>query len=244
MKFFFFLLFLSGSYASIAQNLVKINECIIDQGVLKEIQLDYNSQNGDKSIVVNGVRKNFTDVYPTTGKDYAAGEAWYINNDQIPFNGKSYVKYGLPRVLGVREIEKKGTYGNIGVYVEAGSTGLIEVIYIPVRHGCEFQPYKLYCGDLEIEQVNSNATTIVLTAKATGFQGKISYDWTSENAVITKGKNTKTVTIDTKNKKDGDKITITATASDARDCPVRGYEFITIKKPKATPKTKTTNKKA
>jgi hypothetical protein len=47
MKFFFFLLFVSGSYASLAQNLVQINECIIEQGVLKQIQVDYNRKTGN-----------------------------------------------------------------------------------------------------------------------------------------------------------------------------------------------------
>jgi hypothetical protein len=92
--------------------------------------------------MVNGTRKNFYDVYPKTGKEYADGRTWFINNDRVKFDGRNYVKYGLPRVLGLMEIEKRGTYDNVGVYAESGLDldKIVEVIYIPVRQGCEFQP--------------------------------------------------------------------------------------------------------
>ena len=52
------------------------------------------------------------------------------------------MKYGLPRVLGVTEVSRVGDFMGVGVYAEAGATGTPDVIYIPVRPGCEFQPYQ------------------------------------------------------------------------------------------------------
>jgi len=81
-------------------------------------------------------------AYPTTGA-YAANATWFINNEPITFNNRRYVKYGLPRVLGVSEVTRGGDYQGVGVFTEAGATGAPEVIYLPVRPGCEFQPYQL-----------------------------------------------------------------------------------------------------
>jgi hypothetical protein len=89
---------------------------------------------------VNG--QAFSTAYPaTTG--YAAGATWYINNEPITVNGRRYVKYGLPRVLGVNEVTRTADFMGVPVFAEAGATGTTEVLYVPVRPGCEFQPYQL-----------------------------------------------------------------------------------------------------
>jgi len=58
-------------------------------------------------------------------------------------NGRRYVKYGLPRVLGVNEVTRTADYMGVPVFAEAGATAATEVLYVPVRPGCEFQPYQL-----------------------------------------------------------------------------------------------------
>ena len=78
----------------------------------------------------------------TTG-EYAGGAPWFINNEPITFGGRRYVKYGLPRVVGVTELGRVGDYQGVGVFGEAGGMEPREVIYVPVRPGCEFQPYQL-----------------------------------------------------------------------------------------------------
>jgi len=115
-----------------------INVCVIQGGTLTSVTAQYNPATGDTT--VNGQR--FSDAYGT-GADYAAGATWYINNDEITVNNRTYVKYGLPRVLGVTEVTRSGDYQGVGVFTEAGATGTPEVIYVPVRPGCEFQPYQL-----------------------------------------------------------------------------------------------------
>jgi hypothetical protein len=114
-----------------------VRVCVVENGALREIPVQYNTQTGDTT--VNGRR--FSEVYPSTG--YAAGVTWFINNEPITVNGRRYVKYGLPRVLGVNEVARTADFQGVPVFAEAGATGATEVLYVPVRPGCEFQPYQL-----------------------------------------------------------------------------------------------------
>jgi hypothetical protein len=181
-------LLLSGAFVILSAVLHaqtrKVQQCVIENGVLKTIDTDYDPSTGNYYLMVSGTRKLFDDLYPSGSKDYAATTAWYINSETIVVNGQKYMKYGLPRVLGIKEIEKAATYDNIGVYVETGTKGTAEVIYIPVRKGCEFQPYQKeleYC-QLTVT-VSSNLATvsagkdIVFSATATGAKEKLKYEW-------------------------------------------------------------------
>ncbi len=229
-KYLILSLVLFISYKGFTQNLVKIRECVIVNGSLKETEAEYNQATGDRTIVVNGVRKNFYDVHPKNGPDYAEGQTWFVNNETVKFNGKPYVKYGLPRILGVTEIMKTGVYKGVGVYREAGTTGVAEVIYIPVRQGCEFQPYQINCGTVSIEKGKSTASEMQFMAKTSGLSGTISYVWTSD-APILKGQGTNSITVNIKNIKAGDGFDLSVTATDANNCPVTGFDGILIEKP-------------
>lgn len=116
---------------------------MIDKKVLKMVQADYDPTTGDTLIVTYGVKKTFASVYPNNHKEYAAGTNWFMSGEKISGKGKTYIKYGLPRLLGTNEVERLTDYKGVGVYVEAGQKGRPEVIYIPVRLGCEFQPYQI-----------------------------------------------------------------------------------------------------
>jgi hypothetical protein len=112
--------------------------CVVENGALREVTATYNTATGDTT--VSG--RPFATAYPATS-GYAAGMTWFINNEPITVMGRRYVKYGLPRVLGVNEVARMGDYMGVPVFAEAGATGATEVIYLPVRPGCEFQPYQL-----------------------------------------------------------------------------------------------------
>jgi hypothetical protein len=58
------------------------------------------------------------------------------------FQGRRFVKYGLARVLGVNEVTRVGDHMGVPVFAEMGQTRP-DVIYVPVRPGCEFQPYQV-----------------------------------------------------------------------------------------------------
>jgi hypothetical protein len=110
----------------------------VQGGALTEVTARYNTASGDTTYQ----GRPFSQAFPaTTG--YAAGATWYINNEPITVNGRRYVRYGLPRVLGVSEVTRSADYQGVTVFAEAGATGTPEVLYVPVRPGCEFQPYQL-----------------------------------------------------------------------------------------------------
>jgi hypothetical protein len=52
------------------------------------------------------------------------------------------VKFGLPRVLGTGEVSGAGMVHGVNVYAERGADARPDVIYVPTRPGCEFQPYQ------------------------------------------------------------------------------------------------------
>jgi len=114
-----------------------IRVCVVQNGALTEVEAMYNTATGD-TMTTTGQR--FSEAYPA-GAQYAGGATWYVNNEPVTFNGRRYVKYGLPRVLGTTEVGRAGEYQGVSVFSEGGSMSA-DVIYIPVRPGCEFQPYQ------------------------------------------------------------------------------------------------------
>jgi hypothetical protein len=112
-----------------------IQVCVVENGMLRNMTVQYNTQTGDTTM--NGQR------FAPSMTGYAAGATWYINTEAITVGGRRYVRYGLPRVLGVNEVTRTGEFQGVSVFSEAGATGTPEVVYVPVRPGCEFQPYQL-----------------------------------------------------------------------------------------------------
>ncbi len=110
-----------------------IQVCVVENGMLRNVTAQYNTQTGDTTWAGG--------MQPTMA-GYAAGAAWFINNEAVMVMGRRYVKYGLPRVLGVNEVTRVGEYQGVSVFAETGATGTPEVLYVPVRAGCEFQPYQ------------------------------------------------------------------------------------------------------
>jgi len=112
--------------------------CVVEGQTLRNVEATFHPTSGDTTI--SGRR--FSEAYPAMAPTYVAGSTWYVNNEPIMFNGKRYVKFGLPRVIGTTDVMSTGTYQGTSVFVETGTTGTPTVIYLPVRPGCEFQPYQ------------------------------------------------------------------------------------------------------
>ena len=114
-----------------------IRVCVVQDGNLTELSAQYNPTAGDTT--VNG--QPFGTVHPM-GSQYAANATWFINNEPVMFQNRRFVKYGLPRVLGVSEVTRVGEFQGVSLFAEAGQTRP-DVVYVPVRPGCEFQPYQV-----------------------------------------------------------------------------------------------------
>ena len=88
MKLFFSICFSLALTSVIAQDKYnQIRECIVQNGVVKEVTVDYNTTTAAKSVVVNGVRKDIEEIYPYEGKEYAAKKEWFTSNKNITGNG-------------------------------------------------------------------------------------------------------------------------------------------------------------
>jgi hypothetical protein len=115
-----------------------INVCVVENGMLRNVQAQYTSTTGDTTVAGQAFRT----AYPSTTPPYAAGATWFIANEPVTFQNRRFVKFGLPRILGVTEVARAGEVNGVPVFAETGMTTRPDVIYIPVRPGCEFQPYQ------------------------------------------------------------------------------------------------------
>ncbi|HEX8670697.1 MAG TPA: hypothetical protein VF710_02360, partial [Longimicrobium sp.] len=114
-----------------------IQVCVVQDGNLSQMEAMYNPTRGDTT--VNG--QPFATAHPM-GTQYAANATWFINNEPVMFQNRRFVKYGLPRVLGVNEVTRVGEFQGVSLFAETGQTRP-DVVYVPVRPGCEFQPYQV-----------------------------------------------------------------------------------------------------
>jgi hypothetical protein len=114
-----------------------IDVCVVENGALRSVQAQYTQATGDTTVA----GRPFAQAYPATAPQYAGGAAWYIQNEQITVLGRRYVRFGLPRVLGTGEVTRIAEHQGVPVFAETGAARP-EVVYLPVRPGCEFQPYQ------------------------------------------------------------------------------------------------------
>jgi hypothetical protein len=221
------------SFGAIAQQ--AIQECVVENGELKVVTAEYNTKTGEKTIKVNGAVKKLDDVYSYEGAGYAASQMWFINSEKIKVKGKGYVKYGLPRVLGVTEVKKIADYDGISVFAE-DRPGIPEVVYLPVRRGCEFQPYMIDCGTLTLiakpEEV-TKGKVFAVRAEVKEKTGKLTYKWKVNDGKILKGQGGPAIVVSSQ---DATKefIQITLEVNSPDNCPVTRSAWVKVLP--ATPK--------
>ncbi|HEX8212179.1 MAG TPA: hypothetical protein VF584_18525 [Longimicrobium sp.] len=116
---------------------VALRYCIVRDGRLAEVDAVYDHERADT--LVDG--RPLAMAYPADALPYAAGTQWYINHEPLMMHNRRFTKYGLPRRLSARELQPAGEFRGIPVFAEAGVRSP-DVFYVPVRPGCEFQPYQ------------------------------------------------------------------------------------------------------
>ena len=114
-----------------------VRVCVVEGGQLREVDAMVDPATADTT--VDGRR--FSDVYPST-IGYAGGQDFFIRNEPITVNRTRYVKFGLTRIVPASALAPAGTYQGVTVFRDASGTGTPEVLYVPVRSGCEFQTYQ------------------------------------------------------------------------------------------------------
>jgi hypothetical protein len=111
--------------------------CVVRRGELELVPLEYNTHTGDSTYQGVPVARAF----PLDG-GYAEAAEWFAARESIRFDGRTFARYGDPRLLGIGELTPVGEYRGVKVYAQAGLTGPPEVLYLPARPGCVFQPYQ------------------------------------------------------------------------------------------------------
>lgn len=111
--------------------------CVVHEGRLEAVDMIYNPATGDST----HRGRRFSEVFPLDST-YAANAAWYRRSEPIRVLGKPYVKYGPEIFLGTTDVVPVATFRGVAVFAEPGANlGSPDVIYVPVRPGCRFQPY-------------------------------------------------------------------------------------------------------
>ncbi|WP_420129269.1 hypothetical protein [Longimicrobium sp.] len=115
-----------------------VEVCVLHQGKLANVRAE-RLATGDT--VVGG--RPFSAVYADTGQ-YALTREWYVNSESIDYDPENvcFVRYGLPRVVELDSVVRLGSWRGVPVFRERSNTGTPMVIYVPVRAGCELQPYQ------------------------------------------------------------------------------------------------------
>ena len=109
----------------------------IEIGLFYDDRLPFADSHG-QSVRVNG-KWTHPEQSPYTAAEIPA---WYRGNEPITVGGHAYEKYGLPRVLGLDEVEWFAELDELAVAAEPGQTEP-EVVYVLVEPAnCGFQPYQ------------------------------------------------------------------------------------------------------
>ncbi len=72
----------------------------------------------------------------------ASGDDWLQAHPNIVLHGLPLIRYGLPRQLKDGDLVREGSYEGVALYVEPGTRGRPEVLYVPVGRTGMFQPYQ------------------------------------------------------------------------------------------------------
>jgi hypothetical protein len=113
-----------------------VSYCVLQDGQVRSVTVQVDPATGDTTY--NGTRLD--QAFPPAG--YAAGQAWFADTPPVTLDGRRYVRYGLPRILGAGDVRNVGAVHGVSVFAEPGAGARPNVIYVPTRRGCEFQPYQ------------------------------------------------------------------------------------------------------
>jgi hypothetical protein len=78
---------------------------------------------------------------PADSTVYAGTQRWFVSDEPITFGGRRWVKFGMSRALTQSEAERVGEFRGVSVFRSAADRDA-QVIYVAVRAGCDFQPYR------------------------------------------------------------------------------------------------------
>jgi hypothetical protein len=127
------LLALAGAAERTSAQADAVTTCVANGSELTSFRLAA----GDTAAFQDSVRR----AHPVPGPGYAGEQPWFTGNEPVNFRGARLNKYGRPRFIDAHLLRRVGEYQGIGVYAAETAWWRVDVFYLPVRAGCEFQPY-------------------------------------------------------------------------------------------------------
>jgi hypothetical protein len=118
----------------------EITVCVVTpQGQIQNVTATFNPATGDTLVA----GQQFRTAHPATAPTYAAGANWYVTTDQLRFTNRDFVRFGVSRLITQpAQLQRVGEFQGTHLFAEAGATAPYDVLYVPLRPGCEFQPYQ------------------------------------------------------------------------------------------------------
>jgi hypothetical protein len=116
----------------------QIQICVVQNGQLQTVTATFRPATNDT--LLNG--QAFRTAHPATAPSYAAGANWFVQQQEVLFNDGNWVPFGVTRIIQPPNLQRVGEFEGTPLFAEAGRMAPYEVLYVPVRPGCEFQPYQ------------------------------------------------------------------------------------------------------
>jgi hypothetical protein len=110
-----------------------IQVCVVQNGSLVMVTVMYNFVTGDTVYP-----RNDWGVVPN---GYAVNAPWFVHDEPITADGVRYVKFGPTRRFAPGELEYVGAHERVPLFGQAGTERPADVLFVPLRAECEFQPY-------------------------------------------------------------------------------------------------------
>lgn len=112
-----------------------------------------NGQNVDIRIssagdtLVGPRRVALGDLPPTIGflGSYAGGEEWFVDDEDVTFENRSFSKFGQPASRDCRGMKIVGDAHGVNLFAEVSASSPFEILYVPVDPGV-FQAYQAQVG--------------------------------------------------------------------------------------------------
>lgn len=116
--------------------------CLLLDDELREVRGLVRPATGDTLVEVNGQRRPFREVYPTTTQGYAAESPWFADASELRIAGVQYLRFGLPTVVRPQDVRRVGEHQGVSLFARIDESSSTPTLYLPTRPGCEVQPYR------------------------------------------------------------------------------------------------------
>jgi hypothetical protein len=115
-----------------------IEVCLLLGNDLRMVTAVYRPESGDT--MLDGVPLHL--AHPPTMPGYGAGAAWFVQEDSLTFNDAVWIKFGVTRAIDPDDVRPVGFHQGTPLFAESAEQPPYPVLYVPVRPGCEVQPYR------------------------------------------------------------------------------------------------------